>query len=102
MDRRLRSRWIIIIPFVVAFFLPRPAHAQERLVAGGLGAVTFGTVSPGSDIAVQAGVNASRHVRLFGEVGRMSAVLPKTELQTMTDTAASLVASEGGTTSAVL
>src|SRR5262245_7898817 len=101
MDRRLRSRWIVIL-FVAAFFVPYAAQAQERLFAGGLGAVTFGTASTGSDWAARAGVNASRHVAFFGEFGGMTDVLPTPELQTMSDTASSIVANGGGTTSAVL
>jgi len=98
---RVRSQWVIIILSVVVLFLPRTARAQERLFAGGLGAVTFGPVTA-SDFAARVGVKPSSHVALFGEFGRMTDVLPSAEQQTITDNTTALAAAQGGTTSLVL
>ena len=83
------------------FFIASSARAQERGFAGGLGAVTFGTVT-GATVAGRAGFNASSHVQIFGELGRMSDVLPKSDQQTIENNAAAIVADDGVTTATVL
>jgi hypothetical protein len=62
-------------------FLPAPAHAQTAGAApswlvGGLGGVTFGTVSSGA-FGAQAGVRISRDLFVIAEGGRMQNALPK-------------------------
>jgi hypothetical protein len=95
MIRLVHSRWPILLLVVVLLLMPHPARAQERGFASGLGAVTFGTVT-GTDIAGRVGAAPSRHVMIFGELGRMTDALPKTDQQTITDNASALAASEGG------
>ena len=56
--------------------LAAPAAAQERVYVGGLGGVTFNTVSSGV-FAGNAGVHVGRGIFVTGEVGRAANVLPK-------------------------
>jgi hypothetical protein len=95
-----RGRLFVLLTLPL-FFVASSARAQERGFAGGLGAVTFGTVT-GATVAGRAGFNASSHVQIFGELGRMSDVLPKSDQQTIENNATAIVSDDGTTTATVL
>jgi opacity protein-like surface antigen len=54
---------------------PLPAMAQVRGVVGGLGGVTFGS-EKGGNVATDAGVDLGKYVRISGEFGRLTSILP--------------------------
>jgi hypothetical protein len=69
---------ILAVAFV---FVPVSAWAQggsadARWFVGGLGGLTFGTVTSGA-VGGQVGVRAARNLFVIGEVGRMQNVMPK-------------------------
>jgi hypothetical protein len=94
MSRFVQSLGLLLSLGLVTF-VASPALAQERGFATGIGAVTFGTVT-GANIAGRAGVSLSNHVMVFGEVGHMTNVLPKSEESTINDNAATVGDSMGG------
>ena len=99
MVRFVQSLWLLFVS-VVVLIVPRAASAQsqtqERGFAGGLGAVTFGTVA-GGDVAGRAGVNVTTHLAVFGELGRMTNALSKSDQITIDDNAAVVSAAMGET-----
>lgn len=96
-----RGRLLVLLTLPLFFIASSALAQEERGFAGGLGAVTFGTVT-GATVAGRAGVNASSHVQIFGELGRMSDVLPKSDQQTIDSNAAAIVSDDGTTTATVL
>ncbi len=94
MIRRVQKRWWPSLAMGL-LLVPAIAQAQDRGFAGGLGAVTFGTVR-GSDLAARAGARLSDHVFVFGESGRMASVLPTADQQALNDAASAVAETMGG------
>ena len=78
----------------VAAGIARPAAAQDRAFVGGMGGVTFNTVS-GGIFAGQGGVHIGGGLFVIGEVGRAQNVLPK-ELADQLDDAAEFIEAQVG------
>jgi hypothetical protein len=80
------ARQFMVAAFVVVgLVLPARVQAQEapRGFVGGLGGLTFGTVTSGA-VAAQGGVRLAPGVMLIGEIGYMRNVMP-TEVQDTLD-----------------
>lgn len=61
--------------FMALIATPLPALAQVRGVVGGLGGVTFGS-EKGGNVATDIGVDVGKHVRISGEFGHLTSILP--------------------------
>ena len=79
--------WTIALAVIV--MTPAAAAAQDGAYVGGLGGVTFNTVSSGL-FAGNVGVHVGRGIFVIGEVGRAANVLPK-EIEDELDAAVELI-----------
>jgi hypothetical protein len=94
MNRVLHPGWLFAL-VIGLLIMPSSARAQEiGGFASGLGAVTFGTVT-GSTFAGRAGAILSPNVMVYGEFGRMTDVLPKSDQTTINSNAATVIAPDG-------
>ena len=79
--------------------MPLPALAQVRGVVGGLGGVTFGS-EKGGNAAADVGIDFNKYVRLTGEFGRLTSILPTATSDDLTLQANNYAAQFGNTATA--
>jgi hypothetical protein len=72
----------IAIGVVVMLAVPLAARADERFFGTGMTGVTTHTVT-NSTVAGTGGVAITKHFDVFGEIGRLTNVLPRTEYNTI-------------------
>ena len=78
---------------------PLPAFAQVHAVVGGLGGVTFGSERGGA-VATDLGIDLGKYVRISGEFGRLSSILPTATSDDLTLQANAYAATFGNTAAA--
>ena len=83
-----------IIAAVVALLIATSSHAQDKGYVQGVGGLTFQSEISGL-FGGEVGVNITRDVQIYGQVGRMINILPKSIQDDLDDAAQSLTVLTG-------